>query len=563
MASPAIDYAALAKQAGAFKSVPPPAAPVAAAPADPASATPPAVDYAAMAKDAGAVSSTPASDAAPSMNFAVVNGHRVSLDGLPPDVQKQLNDHSDQGDILLSNPVVQGMIGAAKGAGDTVNNLGRLALHTPIVGRFLKAANTAMYGLTPEQQDAAFTELEKNLTATTTAQKVGKVAEQVGETILPASKVAGAGEALARAAAPALVPAIGETAARALPRAIVEGAGMAGVSAAQGGNPVVGGVLGAAGPVAGELVNSLEPGLRATAEKKVVQALGPTKERYKAIAERLAPNILKRGLGGSREALQAQAADTLDTVGTQLDAVLAKHGADQLSVQPVVDALETAKDAFRATNPASGEIVPLEPRALRQLDGLQKVVAALGPDATVENLTAVRQAWDKVVAQAGGFDHRAAGAIGVPLRDQSEAWAKREGASAIRKVLADGVPDLAAVNKEYSFWKGLSDVLTQTLKRTQPQGPGLASALAEGAGAVVGGAAGSAAGPGGALGGALFTGKLAAMAKAAFESPRWKLVDAKLRNSLADAIQSGSASKVTGLLSQITAVQASKIGGTP
>lgn len=523
MADQAIDYAALAKQAGAFKSAPPPPQPAAADVAP--------IDYGAIAKESGAVESTP-----PEESW----------------LHKALGLASDVG------------VGAAKGAGDTFNHLGRLALHAPIVGRFLKAANTAMYDLTPEQQDSAFSDLEKNLTATSTAQKVGKVVEQIAETVVPATKLAGAGEAAARVVGPAIAPAVGKVAARVLPRAVVEGAGMAGMSAAQGGNPIVGAAAGAAGPVIGEAFNSMAPGLRDAAQKKVVQALGPTKERYKAIAERLAPSILKRGLGGSREALQTQAAETLTAVGKDLDAALAAHGPEQLAVDPIVTSLEKAKDAFRATNPTTGEIVALEPRAIRQLDGLQQVITALGPDATVENLTAVRRAWDKVVSQAGGFEHRAGGAIGVPLRDQSEAWAKREGAGAIRKLLADELPDMAAINKEYAFWKGLSDVLTQTLKRTQPQGPGLGRTLAEGAGQIVGGTAGSAAGPAGAVGGAVFAGKAAALAKAAFESPRWKLVDARLKNALADAIQSGSAGRMTSVLSQITGVQGSKLApGTP
>lgn len=516
---PAIDYAALAKQAGAFKSAPPPAAV-----AEPVQPT--GIDYGALAKEAGAIEPS------------------------KPDESWLHTALGVAGDVG---------VGALKGAGDTFNNLGRLTLHAPIVGRFLKAANTAMYGMTPEQQDVAFSELEKSLTASNTSQRVGKVGEQIAETVIPASKIAGAGEVAARVVAPHLAPAVGEVAARVLPRALVEGAGMAGVSAAQGGNPIVGGALGAAAPAVGEAINSMAPALRTAAEKKVVQALGATKERYKAVAERLAPGILQRGLWGSRETLQAHAAETLSDVGQQIDAALAKHGAEQVGIAPITDALEKAKDAFRATNPTTGEIVQIEPRAIQQLAGLQTVVTALGPDATVENLTAVRRAWDKVVSQAGGFEHRAGVAIGVPLKDQSEAWAKREGAGAIRKLLADEFPDMAAINKEYSFWKGLSDVLTQTLKRTQPQGPGLGRTLAEGAGSIVGGAAGSAAGPAGAVGGAVFAGKVAAMAKTAFESPRWKLVDARMKSALADAIQSGSASRMAMTLSRISAVQGSKV----
>ena len=64
----------------------------------------------------------------PEMNFAVVNGQKVPLDGLPEDIKAQLQDHSQQGDMLLDNlknigrkaisalPYVGGAVGGALGA---------------------------------------------------------------------------------------------------------------------------------------------------------------------------------------------------------------------------------------------------------------------------------------------------------------------------------------------------------------------------------------------------------------------------------------------------------------
>jgi hypothetical protein len=216
-------------------------------------------------------------------------------------------------------------------------------------------------------------------------------------------------------------------------------------------------------------------------------------------------------------------------------------------------------NATSVTNGVASIAVEFEPRAIRQLDGLQKIITDVGDTATVEQLTGIRRAWDKVVSQAGGFAQRGGGAIGVPLKDQSEAWAKREASGAIRKLLADEVPDLAAINKEWAFWKNLDDVLTQTLQRTQPHGPGLLRQGAEAAGQVVGGVAGVTAGPAGALGGAFVLGKVAKMAQTVMTSPRWRFVDAKLKNQLADAISSGKTSEVSTLLGQISAVEASKV----
>lgn len=443
------------------------------------------------------------------------------------------------------------VLGAAKGAGETLTHLGSLALHTPVLGKFLHAANQQLYGLTPEQQEAAFASALDALKATNWAQKIGKGTEQVAEVIAPANAIRATGMKVAAEVAPRLTQSLGPILSRALPRAIVEGAGSAAIAKAQGGNPIVGGVLGAAAPVVGEAVDGLPASLKEQAEKRVVQALGPTKERFKTIANRLAPQILARGLGGSRQSLQQKAADTLETVGEQIDNVLNVKGSQPISVQPVHDALEAAKDAFRTPNTQTGKMIELEPRAIRQLAGLQKVVSDLGPTSTVEQMLAVRKAWDKVVDQAGGFAHRAGGAIGVPLKDQSEAFAKREGASAIRQLLAADVPDLAALNKEYSFWKGLDDVLTQTLQRTQPQARSLVSHVAETGGNAM--AAASGAGP------AVISGKVMQAVHAVVSSPRWQFASAKMRDRLADALMNGNAGQIFSTISQIGAVQSSKI----
>jgi hypothetical protein len=344
-------------------------------------------------------------------------------------------------------------LGAMKGAGSTVFGLGKMVRDYTPIGRISDAIHPGSFEKKPSE-----------LVPSNTAQKVGYTGEQIGEFFIPTGAAGKVGR-------------------------VAEVAKSGALTMAQGGTPTQAGTsaaLSAVIPGVGALRNRLAGRLEEGAEKGVQQALGATKERYKAIAARLTPEILKRGLRGSRESLQAKAAETLETVGTQLDDALTKFGSQPVGTAPITTALETAKDAFRTASPSTGKIVEFEPRAIKQLGGLQQVIADLGPDATVTQLVAVRRAWDKVVSQAGGFAQRSGGAIGVPLKDQSEAWAKREATGAIRKVLEADVPELAAINKEWAFWKNLDDVLTQTLQRTQPQGPGLLRQGAEIAGQAVG-----------------------------------------------------------------------------
>ncbi len=423
-------------------------------------------------------------------------------------------------------------IGNLKGLGSTVFGLGKMVRDYTPIGRISDVIH-------PD----AFEQKPAELVPTNTAQKVGYGAEQIGEFFLPTGVAGAAGK---------------------LPKLAAE-VGKGGVlTLAQGGTPTTAGVsmgLSAAAPAVGAGLKAVQgpvvQALETSAAKKVMQALGPTKERYKAIAERLTPEILRRGLRGSRETLQAKAAETLDDVGQQLDTVLATFGTQPVNPAPVTAALETAKDAFRTTN-AAGALVEFEPRAIRQLDGLQKIVTDIGPDATVDQLVAVRRAWDKVVDQAGGFAHRAGGAIGVPLKDQSEAWAKREATGAIRKLLATEVPDLAAINKEWAFWKNLDDVLTKTMQRTQPHGPGLLKQGAEAAGQVVGAVSGS--GVAGKLGGAWALGKLSKFAQSTFTSPRWRLASAQTKDALASAIASNDPQKIATALGKISASVPARVG---
>lgn len=475
----------------------------------------------------------PAAERPPDFKMEVVGARE------PFDAKQLLNP--------MLRPGVEMLTGALKGAAGTVYNTGRY------VGNRLMPGDP-------------IPEVPASLKPDGTMETIGHIAEQGAEFLAPSGLVR-KGVTAAATYGPKIA-----TAAKVGLEALSAG----GIATAQGGNPLTAAATGALVPAAGALVERAAPALREAANAKVVQALGPTKERFKAMAARLTPGILKRGLSGSRQAILEQATQKADEAGDAIDGAIQQFGSRQAGTQPIVDALETAKDAFRtatkmpiadavkrgvaerARDLGNGLVevdVVFEPRAVAQLDGLKTIVSELGDTATVDQLINIRRAWDKVVDQAGGFAHRAGGAIGVPLSDQTEAWAKREATGAIRKVLAAEVPELTALNKEFAFWKGLKDVLTQTQQRTQPQGPGLLKQVAEAGGAAAASSHG--------IGAAVLTGKLAKAAQAAFTSPRWRLLDARVRNGLADAIESGSVSRMTGQLARVSAALASKAPPLP
>lgn len=379
------------------------------------------------------------------------------------------------------------------------------------------------------------------------AGRAGFAAEQFAEFAIPMARVASAVKG-----APLAV------------RALTEGAASGSIAAAQGGDPVSGVVIGAAAPAVGALVRAplvdrAAGALREGAEKRIAQALGATKERFKAMAEKLAPQMLDRGVpgrvGASREGLLKQARSQASTYGRAIDEALMNAGDEPVSTRLIIDALEEAKSAFQvpqrmsvqdatrrgltaqARDVGGGFVevpVVIDARPIEQLQQLQQTLGQLGDDATVGQIVAIRRVWDDVVSRAGGFQHRSSRAFGVPLAEQTEAWAKREATSAIRKVLAESQPDLAALNKEFAFWSSLREVLTATQKRTQAQQGGLGKMILGGAGVTAGAMSGNTTSD--RMQNAIIGGLIGKQLIAAVTSPRWRFVSVDVRNRLANAI---------------------------
>ena len=365
-------------------------------------------------------------------------------------------------------------------------------------------------------------------------------------------------------------------------RMAAQGGALATMAAAQGGDPISAGVVGAAIPAAGAALSHVPEWLKHSAVKKVSQALGAQKERFKAIAERRAPEIVSRGLAGSRPALLKTATEQAREAGQVVDDVLVRSGATRVPTQPIMEALEQAKAAYTVPNAMpiakafqTGAInqpgarivgktvevpIQLDARPIQQLSKLQDTIREFGDDVSVDHLVALRRVWDDVVARTGGFAHRRGSQFGVPLAEQTEAWAKREATKSIRQELAKAVPDLQSVNREFAFWKDLQDVLTATQARTQAQGAGLGNVVRTAAGAGAGFSSGNSWDE--RAKNAAF-GALVGRAISLPATTKWQLVSARLRNKLADALASGSYGQIMGALTQIGAVQGGKALASP
>lgn len=410
--------------------------------------------------------------------------------------------------------VVDAAIGVAKGLGNTAFGLGKIVRDYTPVGYISDAISPG-----------AFDQPIEDLQPQNTAQRVGFTAEQVGEFFVPGGGVSKLAQ---------------------VPKA-------AAITMAQTGRPVdaaVSGAITAVIPGAGTVAR-LSRGFRQSAEKSAAQALGATKEWAKADAARLAPQMIDRGVKGSRETMLEAAKAQAKQIGASIDTVIADAAAAGTVVDGAI-ARQAINDAARAlTVPSrSGAPIAIEgaQKAIDKLNRLDKFVEKLGPDIPIEHAQRVKQAWDKIVSKAGLYGPKAT----ASATDNADAWAIREAAGSFRKLLADASPDLARLNQEFAFWGGLRNVLKATKERTQAQGGGLISGVTGGTGVITGLATGD--GITDSLEKALFYGVAGRQVVKLVQSPWFRTsVSAPLKDALADALASGSTGKVLTAMSKITA----------
>ena len=418
-------------------------------------------------------------------------------------------------------------VGALKGAANTVVGMGEAAYnYIPGVAKVSNAINTALF---PNQPTDARAFAAMRPVPTNTAQQIGFTGEQIGEFFLP---LPGGKARLAKRA--------------------LETAKAGGLTQFQTGDAATAGVsagITAGLPVVGKVAGTVAPLIRKSAENTMARALGATKEVMKAEAAALAPEMLRRGVKGSRQAMLARAKTTSQEVGKRLGDLYKQAGAVGQTVPGLVirGELELARDALMVPNKA-GTLVPIEGAegVIKRLNKMAAWVETLGDDIPADHAATIKTTWDRIVARAGLYGPKAT----ASATDAEKAWAIREGAGSFRQLLSQVNPDIAALNREYAFWKGLQDVLKATELRTQAQqGRGLLAAI--------GGTTGFFSGEDQSL-----TGRLAAagggaaatayLAKALQSAPFRTRLTGPFKDMLAKALASGSDSEVLSVLRKLT-----------
>lgn len=386
--------------------------------------------------------------------------------------------------------------------------------------------------------------------------KVGKFGEQAAEMMIPMSRVAKITDAL---------PAAVRIGADALTAGGIAGVQSGGDPSAAATAALTQGALGAGGEVLSRsgAAKAASEMLKESAAGQYAQALlrgGGTKGNKLKAEDKLVPELIDRGVSAwTLKGLRNKAQSQVQSYGQAIDdAWRALPDGEAVPVDDVLSRLgKVAEDTHMAPD-AAGRMIPMGPEAERGIANIQKLQETIsnfaepvkiwdvenGVEKTMNVIPAVkmrklRQYFDKVSADAGRFEGRT-------LSDQSTAAAHSMAADGIREELAKAYPDIAKINKEFSFWKDLAKVADDTIIRKTGHGPGLGATVTKGL-AAAGGMAG------GGVHGMVVANESMGMLQRAVNSTAWRTVSAVQKDRLANALAKGNRGEAERLIRMIGA----------
>lgn len=203
------------------------------------------------------------------------------------------------------------------------------------------------------------------------------------------------------------------------------------------------------------------------------------------------------------------------------------------ATQPLIDDLERFKKGFTTSRgvPAS----PNHEAAMNYIGQLQDVLRAHGDHISYRDLNGLRRMYDEAVAARGGYSGR-------DLLSTMHASAEKQAANIFREELAKDHPDIAALNKEFSFWATVRNIGEHASLRKVGQQGGLGRTVTDPLLAVAGFGVGGPVGAG-----------ISVALNEAIRSPLWRSWSAVQKAHLADALASGNARQAMATLGRFAA----------
>lgn len=237
---------------------------------------------------------------------------------------------------------------------------------------------------------------------------------------------------------------------------------------------LLGGLLGRAGGGA--------QGIRNSAQEDIAKILAPTTKDNKAITAKIAPELAQRTpLALTRESLLGKYETLRDEAGGKIEAAYEALPTNaKFEVGNLFDSIQKKIDGFTV----NGVVPSAATDKVSALQGVMKDLANLGVEtsadgtqvfADVGNVRKLRQIMDFGKKNFSFTDF-----------DAAKKAAQKELGNAIREQFSSQYPDIAKLNKEFSFWDKAAGVLGDAIERKAGQSgiirKGVAAGLGMGAG---------------------------------------------------------------------------------
>lgn len=267
------------------------------------------------------------------------------------------------------------------------------------------------------------------------------------------------------------------------------------------------------------------------------RALRPTTLENKAIAEEIAPELLKRRVRGSTESIEKRAASEIARLRPGLTAAHAGLPLGPTAARSPVTQTLKALDNLKGKYVVDGRV--MNQKAFDAIEGVQEVIEQHGNNISPQSMRKVKQIFDEAVSEAGGFTTS-------DLTTNYTLKAQKEAANTFRRILHDAHPNVAALDREMSFWLDVQQVAKATNVRQLGQQGGLTRtvalplALAGSAGLGIGGQQEASAGT-----------AAVAVAAVILRSPRWRTSSAVFKNQLANALARNDLRMATALAARL------------
>lgn len=210
----------------------------------------------------------------------------------------------------------------------------------------------------------------------------------------------------------------------------------------------------------GGMAPSIAKGLEESSAKSYAKALGATTKSERELTSKVVPGLVeKKKVFATRGGLLDKAQEETEKAGEHLEVgYLTLPKKSRVEAGAVVKSIEDKQEALKV----NGILPDVNKQHFDQLERVKNDFTSLAKDKNVspQTLREIRQVYDKAIETSKqGF--KMTGRGGARLN------AQRVLANSIRREIAKKYPSISALNKEFSFWSNLGDLLETTAPKTK------------------------------------------------------------------------------------------------